>query len=196
MIFGLLFASLFWSLSLGMTLPKPVTEKQETEKPATQSTVLDQDGVTDEYGFTEWEIVGEVVELQGNGTLIGTVDNSTDSGVGTNNNATDFEFEELDDVSSPPVLSDEMCPHLLGILNEMPEGLRDAFHGMRMGKSAVSDSCFKSRVHNCSETALGRSVCNNLYVVYGNYKYCCPLEDRLPALERAENKIRCRCDDV
>ncbi|XP_066947001.1 uncharacterized protein [Macrobrachium rosenbergii] len=207
MIRGIFFVLLFSGRALGMTVPKPVTEKPVTgkpvtekpvtEKPVTKNTILDQDGgVTDEYGFAEWEIVGEEIELQENRTLSGTVNNSTDSGSGTSNNATDSEFEELDDVSFPPVLSDEMCPHLLGILNEMPVGLRNAFHGMRMGKSPVSDSCFKSRIQNCSETAPGRSVCNRLYLVYGNYKYCCPLENRLPVLERAEKKIRCRCDEV
>ncbi|XP_068249803.1 uncharacterized protein [Palaemon carinicauda] len=179
MIIVLLFTVFLWRQGLAKSVIDPVPE----------SSVLEQENVTDVYGYTEWELVGEEIEELQNSTFNGTINQATN---GTFDNATDF--ENLEDVSSPPILSDEMCPHLLGILNVMPESLRNAFQGMRLGKAPVSDSCFKSRIQKCNDIPLGRTVCTRWYVVYGDFRYCCPLEDRLPVLETAENKIRCRCD--
>merc|ERR1712002_86419 len=114
----------------------------------------------------EWESVGELVNEP------------------LDDEAEEYE-DELEDVSDPPVLSDEMYPDLLDKLNEMSKSLEDSLDDVKFDEGP--EECYRSRHHRCRPAP---SLCPYPpYVVFRIFRFCCPSTQGQQISSRLRNPI-------
>lgn len=123
-----IFIVLLAVLSVGMSMTMPEQTNQET---TTQSSSHEEDEqFMENDDDSVWTTVGEVLEAEENDTVAENKD------------------YPLEDMSDPPVLSEDLCSEVFDVLHNMPEGLMKSLEDMRedvLDHPTRKEPCFRAK---------------------------------------------------
>ncbi|XP_066946171.1 uncharacterized protein [Macrobrachium rosenbergii] len=127
-----------------------------------------------DQGDSGWQTVGEVVEVKG--PLVND--------------------DQLEDSSDPPTVTEEVCLDILMALDTQASNVTSTMEALKLEQDRrPRGRCYRSR----DILPIGipgsrlRFCYGPLYVVYGQYRYCCPNWYEHPIVTIRGNRIRCRC---
>ncbi|XP_064095608.1 uncharacterized protein LOC135207705 [Macrobrachium nipponense] len=120
-----------------------------------------------------WETVGEAVEVK--------VPVAND--------------DQLEDASDPPTMSEEACLDVLMALDAGTSNVTSTMEALALEQDRrPRGRCYRSRDGPFIGIPGSQRFCYGpLYVVYGQYRYCCPNWYEHPIVTRRGRRIRCRC---